>query len=278
MILFFVVFLKVILVLLRITIVYSFPFDEFLHFKSLLCCYFCHNNTFAFVYYCIVCIFYQHNFWIILFCVIIIFYPLFIVSLSMILFVTKVLKNIYSTNIIRITSKNEFFSFEKCTSFGLLPLRAKHSGLCESNSRTWFESSLKQGTSQPHLQYHQSLLIFIAFLIILMTFMAIFLLIWFFYCNSCLFNSCVYKDHRPDRFAPRVPFLCFVFSHSRSLCFIIDHCIPNGIMQFRSVYINENKNENRIKDNNNGMSENHSKNQQTFHNVSMYYIYGTELW
>ena len=136
MILFFVVFLKVILVLLRITIVYSFPFDEFLHFKSLLCCYFCHNNTFAFVYYCIVCIFYQHIFWIILFCVIIIFYPLLIVSLSMILFVTKVLKNIYSTNIIRITSKNEFFSFEKCTSFGLLPLRAKHSGLCESNSRT----------------------------------------------------------------------------------------------------------------------------------------------
>ena len=46
-------------------------------------------------------------------------------------------------------------------------------------------------------------------------------------------------------------------------------------MQFRSVYINKNKNENRIKDNNNGMSENHNKNQQTFHNVSMYYIYGT---
>ena len=48
-------------------------------------------------------------------------------------------------------------------------------------------------------------------------------------------------------------------------------------MQFRSVYINKNKNENRNKDNNNGMSENHNKNQQTFHNVSMYYICGTEL-
>ena len=46
-------------------------------------------------------------------------------------------------------------------------------------------------------------------------------------------------------------------------------------MQFRSVYINKNKNENRNKDNNNGMSENHNKNQQTFHNVSMYYIWGT---
>ena len=100
MILFCVVFLKVILVLLRITIVYSFPLDEFLHFKSLFCCYFCHNNTFAFVYYCIVCIFYQHNFWIILFCVIIIFYPLLIVSLSMILFVTKVLKKTYTAPIL----------------------------------------------------------------------------------------------------------------------------------------------------------------------------------
>ena len=97
------------------------------------------------------------------------------------------------------------------------------------------------------------------------------------YCDSCLFNNCVFKDHRPDRFAPRVPFLCFVISHSRSLCFIIDHYILNGIMQFRCVYINKNKNENRNKDNNNGMSENHNKNQQTFHNVSVYYICGTEL-
>ena len=97
---------------------YSFSLDKFLHFKRLCCFYFCHNNTFAFVYYCIVCMLYQHICWIILFCVIIIFYPLFIVSLSMILFVTIVLKNIYSTNNFRITSKNEFFFFEKFTSFG----------------------------------------------------------------------------------------------------------------------------------------------------------------
>ena len=99
MILCCVVFIKVILVLLRITIVYSFPLDKFLHFKSLFCFYFCHNTTFAFVYYCIVCILYQHICWIILFCVIIIFYPLFIVSLSMILFVTIVLKT-YTARII----------------------------------------------------------------------------------------------------------------------------------------------------------------------------------
>ena len=74
--------------------------------------------SFIIVYYCIVCILYQHIFWIFLFCVIITFSPLFIVSLSMILFVTIVIKNIYSTNNFRITSKNEFFSFEKFTSYG----------------------------------------------------------------------------------------------------------------------------------------------------------------
>ena len=91
---------------------YSFPLDKFLHFKSLFCFYFCHNTTFAFVYYCIVCILYQHIFWIILFCVIIIFYPLFIVSLSMILFVTIVLKT-YTARIILGLLLKISFSFLK---------------------------------------------------------------------------------------------------------------------------------------------------------------------
>ena len=107
--------------------------------------------------------------------------------------------------------------------------------------------------------------------------MAIFLLIFVFIVIVAYLTIVFLRIIAP--IGSRCAFRSFVFfvSHSRSLCFINDHYILNGIMQFRCVYINKNKNENRNKDNNNGMSENHNKNQQTFHNVSVYYICGTEL-
>ena len=135
----------------------------------------------------------------------------------MILFVTIVLKNIYSTNNFR--KKKEFFSLEKCTSFGLLPLWAKHSGLCESNSRTWFESSLKQGTSKPHLRYHKSLLIFIPFFIICMTFMAIFLLIFVFIVIVAYLTIVFLRIIAP--IGSRCAFLLFVVSFA--LSFFVFH-------------------------------------------------------
>ena len=56
------------------------------------------------------------------------------------------------------------------------------------------------------------------------------------YCDSCLFNNCVFKDHRPDRFALRVPFVCGFF-RTLVLCVLLTTIIFPMVLCNSDVFI-----------------------------------------